>query len=111
MQCLTCGEPGSVTFWGPAGIGGVCRDPYNPNDDDEGQHIMTGSNDRRMVPPWMDEQYPRGEPVPTPNQPDQTPAEQRPEAVLGESPLLPSCQLWTRGTDHDPHGDCPGHVD
>jgi predicted transcriptional regulator len=51
----------------------------------------------------------RPNPIPTPNRPDQTPQEQRPEAVLGEVPLVPACQLWARGTEHNPHDDCPGH--
>ena len=38
--CRTCGEPLELTPFGLKGNGGVCRDPYNPNQDDEGQHIL-----------------------------------------------------------------------
>jgi hypothetical protein len=40
LACVTCGEPGDVTVWGPIGIGGVCRDPFDPTDYDQGQHEM-----------------------------------------------------------------------
>lgn len=40
MLCTVCGEPLTPTMWGPVGVGGVCRDPLNPNDDDEGQHLV-----------------------------------------------------------------------
>ncbi len=39
--CVTCGSPIELTVWGPKGEG-VCRDPWNPNADDEGQHIAGG---------------------------------------------------------------------
>lgn len=39
MICIVCGEPCELTFWGLKGDGGVCRNPFNPNDDDEGQHV------------------------------------------------------------------------
>lgn len=40
--CVTCGSPISLTVWGPEGEG-VCRDPWNPNADDEGQHVAGGA--------------------------------------------------------------------
>jgi len=40
--CLTCGSPIELTVWGPKGEG-VCRDPWNPNADDEGQHVAGGA--------------------------------------------------------------------
>ena len=40
--CETCGEPLRLTPFGLAGSGGVCRHPLNPNDDDEGQHVLVG---------------------------------------------------------------------
>lgn len=46
MTCLTCGEQVALTDVGLVGQGGVCRDPFNPNQDDEGQHIVL---DRRYV--------------------------------------------------------------
>lgn len=39
MTCQTCGEPITLTAFWLLGEGGVCRDPFNPCDDDEGQHI------------------------------------------------------------------------
>ena len=39
--CVTCGSPIEFTVWGLKGEG-VCRDPWNPNDDDEGQHVAGG---------------------------------------------------------------------
>lgn len=38
MLCSVCGEPVTMTDVGLIGIGGVCRDPYNPNQSDEGLH-------------------------------------------------------------------------
>lgn len=38
--CVTCGEPLRLSPFGPLGQGGVCRNPFNPNDDDEGQHLV-----------------------------------------------------------------------
>jgi hypothetical protein len=38
--CVTCGEPFTLTDVGLVGLGGVCRDPHNPNQDDEGTHIV-----------------------------------------------------------------------
>lgn len=40
MFCSTCGEPITLTDLGLVGIGGVCRDPFNPNQDDEGMHLI-----------------------------------------------------------------------
>jgi hypothetical protein len=41
MICLVCGEPFEwISPLGLIGLGGVCRDPYNPNQDDEGMHIV-----------------------------------------------------------------------
>ncbi len=40
--CVTCGSPIELTVWGPKGEG-VCRDPWNPNADDEGQHVAGGA--------------------------------------------------------------------
>ncbi len=40
--CLTCGSPIELTVWGPKGEG-VCRDPWIPNADDEGQHVAGGA--------------------------------------------------------------------
>ena len=42
--CETCGEPLRLTPFGLAGSGGVCRHPLNPNDDDEGQHVLVGAD-------------------------------------------------------------------
>lgn len=39
MLCLTCFSSVTYTFWGPICFG-VCRDERNPNDDDEGQHVI-----------------------------------------------------------------------
>jgi hypothetical protein len=41
-ECITCGEPVTLTQLGLIGIDGVCRDPWNPNQDDEGLHIIDG---------------------------------------------------------------------
>jgi hypothetical protein len=39
--CVVCGEPFTlVPGLGLVGVGGVCRDPYNPNWDDEGMHVV-----------------------------------------------------------------------
>ncbi len=40
--CVTCGSLIELTVWGPKGEG-VCRDPWNPNADDEGQHVAGGA--------------------------------------------------------------------
>jgi len=40
--CVICGSSIELTVWGPKGEG-VCRDPWNPNDDDEGQHVAGGA--------------------------------------------------------------------
>ncbi len=40
--CVTCGSPIELTVWGPKGEG-VCRDPWNPNADDEGCHVAGGA--------------------------------------------------------------------
>ncbi len=40
--CVTCGSPIELTVWGLKGEG-VCRDPWNPNADDEGQHVAGGA--------------------------------------------------------------------
>lgn len=40
LMCGTCGEPIHLTGVGLVGIGGVCRNPFNPNQDDEGLHIV-----------------------------------------------------------------------
>jgi len=40
--CVICGSPIELTVWGPKGEG-VCRDPWNPNADDEGQHVAGGA--------------------------------------------------------------------
>jgi hypothetical protein len=48
-HCPTCGSEIRGTPWGPIGMG-VCRDPRNPNWDDEGQHI--GPLDNESVLPY-----------------------------------------------------------
>lgn len=48
-----------------------------------------------------------GDPIPTPNRPDQTPAEQRPEVAL-KPHAGAQCESWNGGIQHGPHGTCPG---
>lgn len=46
-SCTICGEPLQVTFFGPVGVGGVCRDEANQQGyegtESEGQHIFSQS--------------------------------------------------------------------
>jgi hypothetical protein len=43
MICTICGSPGNITFWGPIALG-VCRYPEDPNQDDQGQHVVMVEN-------------------------------------------------------------------
>jgi hypothetical protein len=37
--CVTCGAPAEMSPIGPRAWG-VCRDPYDPNQQDQGQHVI-----------------------------------------------------------------------
>lgn len=49
-ECVNCGEPIQLTAVGLVGVGGVCRYPEDPNQNDQGQHVVGVTLPGRGIP-------------------------------------------------------------